>query len=229
VTYLRSQEINKRSKEVRGIKLSDRQEKIIEIVKENEPITSEAIAKRLKLTRATLRPDLSILTMSGILDARPKVGYFYSGKSDINIFRDKIESIKVGEIKSLPTVVDEETSVYDAIVTLFIDDVGSIFVTSEGYLTGIISRKDLLKSAIGGVDIEKVPVAVIMSRMPNIVYLEEKESVLEAAVKIIEHEVDSLPIVEINTDSTDDKKFKVVGKISKTNITKLFVDLGIED
>ncbi len=229
MTYLRSQEINKRSKEVRGIKLSDRQEKIIEIVKENEPITSEAIAKRLKLTRATLRPDLSILTMSGILDARPKVGYFYSGKSDINIFRDKIESIKVGEIKSLPTVVDEETSVYDAIVTLFIDDVGSIFVTSEGYLTGIISRKDLLKSAIGGVDIEKVPVAVIMSRMPNIVYLEEKESVLEAAVKIIEHEVDSLPIVEINTDSTDDKKFKVVGKISKTNITKLFVDLGIEN
>ncbi|WP_278044696.1 helix-turn-helix transcriptional regulator [Senegalia massiliensis] len=211
------------------MKLSDRQEKIIEIVKENEPITSEAIAKRLKLTRATLRPDLSILTMSGILDARPKVGYFYSGKSDINIFRDKIESIKVGEIKSLPTVVDEETSVYDAIVTLFIDDVGSIFVTSEGYLTGIISRKDLLKSAIGGVDIEKVPVAVIMSRMPNIVYLEEKESVLEAAVKIIEHEVDSLPIVEINTDSTDDKKFKVVGKISKTNITKLFVDLGIEN
>lgn len=229
MTYLRSQEINKRSKEVRGIKLSDRQEKIIEIVKENEPITSEAIAKRLKLTRATLRPDLSILTMSGILDARPKVGYFYSGKSDINIFRDKIESIKVGEIKSLPTVVDEETSVYDAIVTLFIDDVGSIFVTSDGYLTGIISRKDLLKSAIGGVDIEKVPVAVIMSRMPNIVYLEEKESVLEAAVKIIEHEFDSLPIVEINTDSTEDKKFKVVGKISKTNITKLFVDLGIEN
>ncbi|NBI07002.1 transcriptional regulator [Senegalia massiliensis] len=214
---------------MRGIKLSDRQEKIIEIVKENEPITSEAIAKRLKLTRATLRPDLSILTMSGILDARPKVGYFYSGKSDINIFRDKIESIKVGEIKSLPTVVDEETSVYDAIVTLFIDDVGSIFVTSDGYLTGIISRKDLLKSAIGGVDIEKVPVAVIMSRMPNIVYLEEKESVLEAAVKIIEHEFDSLPIVEINTDSTEDKKFKVVGKISKTNITKLFVDLGIEN
>ncbi|WP_347561246.1 helix-turn-helix transcriptional regulator [Senegalia massiliensis] len=211
------------------MKLSDRQEKIIEIVKENEPITSEAIAKRLKLTRATLRPDLSILTMSGILDARPKVGYFYSGKSDINIFRDKIESIKVGEIKSLPTVVDEETSVYDAIVTLFIDDVGSIFVTSDGYLTGIISRKDLLKSAIGGVDIEKVPVAVIMSRMPNIVYLEEKESVLEAAVKIIEHEFDSLPIVEINTDSTEDKKFKVVGKISKTNITKLFVDLGIEN
>lgn len=214
---------------MRGIKLSDRQETIIEIVKENEPITSEAIAKRLKLTRATLRPDLSILTMSGILDARPKVGYFYSGKSDINIFRDKIESIKVEEIKSLPTIIDEGTSVYDAIVTLFIDDVGSIFVTSDNFLTGVISRKDLLKSAIGSIDIEKVPVAVIMSRMPNIVYLEEKESILQAAIKIIEHEVDSLPIVEKEKDDFGHEKFKVTGKISKTNITKLFVDLGMEN
>lgn len=214
---------------MRGIKLSERQEFIIEIVRENEPITSEAIAKRLKLTRATLRPDLSILTMSGILDARPKVGYFYSGKSDINIFRDKIESIKVGEIKSLPTIIDESTSVYDAIVTLFIDDVGSIFVTSNGFFAGIISRKDLLKSAIGGIDIEKVPVAIIMSRMPNIVFLEEKESVLQAAIKIIDHEVDSLPIVEKEKDDSGDYKLKVTGKISKTNITKLFVDLGMEN
>ncbi|MGO1651801.1 helix-turn-helix transcriptional regulator [Senegalia sp. (in: firmicutes)] len=211
------------------MKLSERQEFIIEIVRENEPITSEAIAKRLKLTRATLRPDLSILTMSGILDARPKVGYFYSGKSDINIFRDKIESIKVGEIKSLPTIIDESTSVYDAIVTLFIDDVGSIFVTSNGFFAGIISRKDLLKSAIGGIDIEKVPVAIIMSRMPNIVFLEEKESVLQAAIKIIDHEVDSLPIVEKEKDDSGDYKLKVTGKISKTNITKLFVDLGMEN
>nr|WP_207751238.1 helix-turn-helix transcriptional regulator [Anaeromonas frigoriresistens] len=209
--------------------MTKRQEKIIEIVKENEPITSEAIAKQLKLTRATLRPDLSILTMSGILDARPKVGYFYSGKSDINVFRDKIQSIKVEDIKSLPTIIDEETSVYDAIVTLFLDDVGSIFVTSNDCLTGIISRKDMLKSAIGNIDINKVPVAVIMTRMPNVIYLEEKESILEAAIKIIEHEVDSLPIVEKHKDDLGEEQLKVIGKISKTNITKLFVDLGIED
>ncbi|WP_350445864.1 helix-turn-helix transcriptional regulator [Anaeromonas frigoriresistens] len=211
------------------MQLTKRQEKIIEIVKENEPITSEAIAKQLKLTRATLRPDLSILTMSGILDARPKVGYFYSGKSDINVFRDKIQSIKVEDIKSLPTIIDEETSVYDAIVTLFLDDVGSIFVTSNDCLTGIISRKDMLKSAIGNIDINKVPVAVIMTRMPNVIYLEEKESILEAAIKIIEHEVDSLPIVEKHKDDLGEEQLKVIGKISKTNITKLFVDLGIED
>ena len=54
------------------IKLSPRQEEIIELVKENPPITSEAIAKKLGVTRAAIRPDLAILTMTGILEARPK-------------------------------------------------------------------------------------------------------------------------------------------------------------
>ena len=54
------------------IKLSKRQQQIIDLVKENEPITSETIAKELGLTRSAIRPDLSILTMTGILQARPK-------------------------------------------------------------------------------------------------------------------------------------------------------------
>ena len=62
--------------EVRKIQITERQQKIIDIVKADQPITSEQIASKLGLTRATLRPDLSILTMSGLLDARPKVGYF---------------------------------------------------------------------------------------------------------------------------------------------------------
>jgi len=45
--------------------------------------------------------------------------------------------------------------------------------------------------------------------------------------KIIEHEIDSIPIVEkIETSSKEKVKFKIIGKISKTNITKLFVKLG---
>lgn len=47
------------------MELTHRQEQIIEIVKENGPITGENIADRLNLTRATLRPDLAILTMAG--------------------------------------------------------------------------------------------------------------------------------------------------------------------
>ena len=59
------------------IELNKRQEDILQIVKENGPITGEHIAERLNLTRATLRPDLAIQTMAGFLDARPRVGFFY--------------------------------------------------------------------------------------------------------------------------------------------------------
>ncbi|MTI49422.1 helix-turn-helix transcriptional regulator [Sporosalibacterium faouarense] len=211
---------------MRIIQFTDRQEKIIDIVKENEPVTSETIAQKLKLTRATLRPDLSILTMMGILDARPKVGYFYSGKSSLDFLSEKIKEIKVSEVKSMPVVVEEETTVYDAIVTLFLEDTGTIFVTSNGFLTGVVSRKDFLKSAIGGIDINKMPVGVIMTRMPNIVVTKEEESVLEAAQKIIDHQVDNLPIVEDIEIEKDKIEYKVIGRISKTNITRLFVDLG---
>lgn len=207
-----------------NIEFSSRQKKIIEIVKNNEPITSENIAEELELTRATLRPDLAILTMSGILEARPKVGYFYTGKSQNQEIFDKVNEIKVGEVKSVPVVVNEETSVYDAIVSMFLNDVGTIFVISDGYLSGVVSRKDFLKSCMGNTDITNVPVGIIMTRMPNIITAYPNETVLEAAKKIILHEVDSLPIVDKEIIDTKEY-YKVVGRISKTNITRLFIEI----
>lgn len=59
------------------MELTERQKRIIQIVKENEPISADNIAKHLYLSKPTLRTDLTILTMTGILDARPKVGYFF--------------------------------------------------------------------------------------------------------------------------------------------------------
>lgn len=76
---------------VRAIELNQRQEQIVQIVKNNGPITGEKIAERLNLTRATLRPDLAILTMAGYLDARPRVGYFYTGKSSTQLLSDSIK------------------------------------------------------------------------------------------------------------------------------------------
>jgi CBS domain-containing protein len=209
---------------VRIIQLSERQEKIIQIVKDSQPITSEAIANRLDLTRATLRPDLAILTMSGILDARPKVGYFVTGKTRLSYVSDTIRDIFVKDVLSVPVVLDESSTLYDAIVFMFLEDVGSIYVTNNGFLTGVVSRKDLLRNAIGGSDLHKVPIGVIMTRMPNIIYVTQKDSVLSAAIKLIEHEIDSLPVVE--EVDTDNKTFKVIGRITKTTITRLFVELG---
>ncbi len=210
--------------EVIVIEFSSRQKKIIHIVKNNEPITSEQIAKILNLTRATLRPDLAILTMAGVLEARPKVGYFYAGNQQEDIMLETIKKTKVKEIKSIPVVVDEKTSVYDAIVTMFLEDVGTIYVVSDGFLSGVVSRKDFIKTAIGGIDIEKVPVAMIMTRMPNLVTVFPEDTVIKAARKIVEHKIDSLPIVEKEIINHQER-LKVIGRISKTNITKLFIEM----
>ncbi|WP_078696309.1 helix-turn-helix transcriptional regulator [Caloramator quimbayensis] len=208
------------------MKLTKRQEEIIELVKKNQPITSEQIAQILKVTRAALRPDLAILTMTGILEARPKVGYLYSKKGSNNIIYDYIKEITVADIKTKPVIVTEDTMVYDAILQLFLNDVGTIFVVNNGYLTGAVSRKDFLKIAIGNTDVHKVPIGVIMTRMPNIITVTDEDTAYEAAKKIIEHEVDSLPVIEKIVTDEGKEVFRITGKVSKTNITKLFVKLG---
>lgn len=76
------------------IELNKRQEHILQIVKDQGPITGEHIADKLNLTRATLRPDLAILTMAGYLEARPRVGYFYTGKTGAQLLTDKIKKSK---------------------------------------------------------------------------------------------------------------------------------------
>lgn len=208
------------------MKLSPRQEEIVCIVKENEPITSEALAEKIGVTRAALRADLAVLTMIGALDARPKVGYVYKGKSSNGLVYQQISKIKVSEIMSKPVTVSEDTMVYDAIVFLFLNDVGTLFIENNGVLTGAVSRKDFLKISIGGTDIHKVPVGVIMTRMPNIICASENDNAYDLAKKIIEHEIDSIPVVEILKKSDGKDQMKIIGKVSKTNITKLFVKLG---
>lgn len=206
------------------IQFNKRQRKIIDIVKENQPITGEDIASKLNLTRSTIRTDLSILTMSGILDARPRVGYFFTGKTGLNMVSDKISSILVEDLKSMPIVLDEFTSIYDAIVFMFLENVGSIYITNEGILSGVISRKDIIRAAMGGTDLHQVPVGVIMTRMPNVICIEPKDSLLNAAIKLIQHEIDSLPVIEKVDESK--KQYKVIGRVTKTTITRLFVELG---
>lgn len=207
------------------IQLNPRQLKIIDIVKENEPITSESIASILNVTRATLRSDLAILTMTGILDARPKVGYFYSGINGASLVGNKIKDKKVKDIMSMPVVIKQDTNIYDSIVTMFLSDVGSVFIIDENEnLCGIVSRKDLLKVTIGSADINKMPVGMIMTRTPNVITTNKEDDVVLAAKKIIEHEVDSIPVVEINEEDTN--QIKVIGRLSKTNITKLFLEIA---
>ena len=208
------------------IDLSKRQALILAIVKDFGPITGEHIAEKLNLSRAALRSDLAILTMSGLLGARPRVGYYLTGKEPADVIAGVLGKIKVAEILSLPVAVRENCSVYDAIVTMFVEDVGTIIVVSEGgILEGIVSRKDMLKAALAGKNINKLPVSIAMTRMPNIVVTYPEEVAMRAAQKLLSHQVDSLPVVTVEkVDNVE--KLHVVGRLTKTNITRLFVQLA---
>ncbi|MBZ4686808.1 MAG: DeoR family transcriptional regulator, catabolite repression regulator [Clostridia bacterium] len=215
-------------KVVKQIQLSDRQKKIVDIVKSSGPITGEQIADQLGLTRATLRPDLAILTMSGILEARPRVGYYYKeDTSQSTLLAETFKKLRVKDIKSVPVVVTENISIYDAIVTMFIEDVGTLIVVKEGgILAGVVSRKDLLKTCLGRIDLNKTPVSVVMTRMPNIITVTGEDTVLTAAKKMVEHEIDALPVVKVFVNEDGEESLEVVGRITKTNITGVFLELG---
>ncbi|MBS4026923.1 MAG: helix-turn-helix transcriptional regulator [Clostridia bacterium] len=210
---------------MRGIQLSSRQEKIVKMVKEEGPITGEQIAQALNLTRATLRPDLAILTMTGILDARPRVGYFYRGRIGPPL-GELFKEYKVKDFNSVPVVVKDSTSLYDAIVTIFMEDVDTLIVVNEkGFLEGVLSRKDLLKITLGKMDLYKVPVSVMMTRMPNVITVTPEDSIYSAARKLVEHEIDALPVIKPVNDNGK-TAFQVVGRLNNTNLVKLLVELS---
>jgi CBS domain-containing protein/biotin operon repressor len=207
------------------IDLNKRQERILSIVKENGPITGEQIAEKLNLTRATLRPDLAILTMAGYLDARPRVGYFFTGKTGSQLLSESLKKIYVRDYQSIPFVISENVSVYDAIVTMFLEDVGTLFVVDkDSLLVGVLSRKDLLRASIGKQELTALPVNIIMTRMPNITVCSRDELLIDAAKKLIEKQIDALPIVK-----ETEKGQEIVGRLTKTSITKAFVGLAYQE
>jgi CBS domain-containing protein len=161
------------------------------------------------------------LTTSGIIDARPRVGYFYTGIMS-NGVSEALSRFNAGDIKSRPIVIRDNATVYDAIVMLFIEDVGTLFVVDEkGFLQGVVSRKDFLKSAMSGADFHKIPVGVIMTQLPQLHTVTEDESVLQVTRTICENAVDSLPVIRQGAQGC-----KVVGRVTKTNLAHLLMELG---
>jgi DeoR family transcriptional regulator, catabolite repression regulator len=204
---------------VSNIELNRRQEQIVEIVKENGPITGEQIADQLNLTRATLRPDLAILTMAGYLEARPRVGYYYTGKTNNHLLMEELKELVVKDYQSIPIVVSVNVSVYDAICTMFLEDVGTLFVVDDNsFLVGVLSRKDLLRTSIGKQELTTIPVNIIMTRMPNITVCRPDDFIVDVAQVLIEKQIDALPVVKDTENGLE-----VIGRITKTNMTKILV------
>ena len=208
--------------------LTSIQKQIAEIVREKGPITGRQIAEMLSVTRAALRSDLAILVMSGMIDARPKVGYFYTGRSTLGLLNEEVSDILVEDIQSTPVVIKNTQSAYEAIIRMFVEDVGSIYVVDENdLLVGVVSRKDLLKLATNNNgDMKAIPVIMAMTPLSKMVVAFPETTVSEAARKVIDNQIDSLPVVKNRFQDSNAKYYEVVGRITKTNFTKLFVDIA---
>ncbi|WP_314931798.1 helix-turn-helix transcriptional regulator [Veillonella parvula] len=208
------------------MKLSKRQEQIAQIVREEGPVTGSAIAEHLEVTRSALRSDLSVLTMLGVLDARPNVGYYYVGLSKETQTAERLKSFLVSDVLSQAVVVNGDTSLYDTIVTLFTEDVGTILVCDGSYLVGVVSRKDLLRASMGQTDSYTMPISMIMTPVSKVIAVEPTDTLVEAAQKMIDYEVDCLPVVA-REDVGNKKRLKVVGRVSKTTVAKVFLECSI--
>ncbi len=171
------------------------------------------------ITRSALRTDFSILRKMSIIKSKQKVGYTYN-----EAFVESNNKTLVKHIMSMPITIDESYSVYKTVLLMFEKDIGTIFITKDGNLAGIVSRKDLLRIAIGKRDIEQIPINLIMTRMPNIVFATEDETIESCVKKIIEHQIDSVPVVRI-TEKNGRESYKVVGRFTKTNVSKLLLDI----
>ena len=188
--------------------LTERQKKILIMLKEKSLLSGDEIAQNLNITKSALRTDFSILTTLKLITSKQNKGYSYN---------NKCTTIKVRDCMSPQNSIDIRTSVYDAIIHLFNYDLGTLVVVENEKLVGIISRKDLLKAALNRKNIEKIPVSMIMTRMPNIVHCFEDDNIKEAIEKLIKHEIDSLPVLR-----KEKGKLSLVGRFTKTNVTKLF-------
>ena len=199
------------------MKLSQRQKEIVEIVKKNQPVSGEKISELLDVSRATLRSDLSFLTLVGILKAIPKVGYTYSGSDLETLFFFDTFQKKIEDVMTSPVLVSHDSFIQDAIITLFMYDADVLYVIDEEKkLLGILSRKDLLRAALNA-NINVTPVAVCMTRMPHIKTCHKDLNILEAAALLQDFAIDSLPVVD------DQNEGHIIGTITKSTLLNFII------
>jgi CBS domain-containing protein len=204
------------------VKLTERQERLVSILRNGGPFTAEQLSKKMEIKKTTLRPDLTFLVRSGILNAKPKVGYFFNGLS-APFFNENYLNLRVGDVMGPVQIIKEKASVYEAVVSLFLQEEDNLFVINDDdYLSGTLSRKDLLKATVGGGDLHIMPVGMVMTRLNHIISVYEEDLLSLAVGKLVEYDLDALPVVR---DTENNKrKLTIMGMVNKSIITRLFYD-----
>ncbi|UOQ50641.1 helix-turn-helix transcriptional regulator [Gracilibacillus caseinilyticus] len=208
------------------IDFTKRQKEIMNILSKHEPITAEQIAEMLGVSKGTLRSDLAVLVMTGQIEAKPKVGYYLSKNMQKQKQQDIWNQTFVKDIQGVAITVKGTTTVNDAVISLFLEDVGTLMVVNDqNELEGIVSRKDLLKVTLGNAQAASMPVQLVMTKQPKVYTIEPEKTAFEAAQMMVYYEVDSLPVVKSAENS---QALKVIGRITKTNIVKALIEMGSE-
>ena len=107
-----------------------------------------------------------------------------------------------------PVIKAREKAQYEAALKEVFADAVKFETVEEGKLNTIKTKRK---------NIEKIPVSIIMTRMPNIVHCFEDDNIMEAIEQLIKHDLDSLPVLR-----KEKGKLSIVGRFTKTNVTKLF-------
>lgn len=178
------------------------------------------------MTRPTLRSDLALLVMLGLVDAKPKVGYLPGRhpKYDSHI-GNMLKKLTVADILSDPILISGDTTAYDAVLMLFQQNTGTLMVTGEEQeLIGIVTRKDLLKVMLGHTDLHTVPVTMAMTRRAQMTTLAPEDTLLEAISKLIRHQVNCLPVLDEQCSSSTPIR-ELVGRVTKTDIMNAILSL----
>ncbi|MEQ3459387.1 CBS domain-containing protein [Enterococcus cecorum] len=198
------------------MELSPRQQQILDIVKAQQPLSGEKIAEELGISRATLRSDLSFLTLAGILQAAPKIGYTYAGSQIEPFLFDETFHTAISELMIPPLLIEQSTR--EAITNLFMYNVRAIFVVDEQKrLIGTLNQKDLLRGSLTTSN-DQTPVAVCMTRLANVVTVTPEMNILEVAQLMIQHDTEALAVVDQKNSR------KIIGKITKSRILAYIVE-----
>lgn len=202
-----------------SMEFTERQQKIVQMLKAKSPLTGEEIANQLGLSVPTIRADLRLLTAIEVLAARPKVGYVYRGDGQAGVDYANLYEKPISAIMQPAITIKDDATLQEAISKLFLRDVGTLFVVDQkDNLVGLISRKDLLRASFNNSNPEAILASVIMTRMPNIITVTADTTVKKTGQLLLKHKVDSLPVVDQQVAQ------RVTGRITKNRIFQHFIE-----
>ncbi len=104
--------------------------------------------------------------------------------------------MKVSELISRPPIsVEIDDSIKEASKIMSKENVGSVVVTDEGKVAGIVTERDIIRAIADETDLN-MPVSVIMSK--NLVTINGDQDVSEAAALMMQKGIRHLIVVDSN-------------------------------